>query len=130
MLKRHALSDELWKRIEPLCPGKAGDPGRTAADNRLFVEGVIFVLKTGISWADLPERFGLHNSVWRRYDRWCERGTWQKIAQALQDPELEEVQIDSTTVKAHPVAATGRRQAGEKKTRPVSAAVWDAVAVD
>ncbi|WP_083233763.1 transposase [Planctopirus hydrillae] len=41
--------------IEPLCPGKAGDPGRTAADNRLFVEGVIFVLKTGISWADLSE---------------------------------------------------------------------------
>ncbi|WP_081440288.1 transposase [Planctopirus limnophila] len=55
MLKRHALSDELWKRFEPLCSGKAGDPGRTAADNRLFVEGVIFVLKTGISWTDLPE---------------------------------------------------------------------------
>lgn len=44
MLTQHALSDEVWKRIEPLVPGKAGDPGRNAADNRLFVEGVIFVL--------------------------------------------------------------------------------------
>ncbi|QDV30506.1 hypothetical protein Spb1_24400 [Planctopirus ephydatiae] len=69
MLKRHALSDELWNRIEPCYTGKAGDPGRTAADNRLFVEGVIVMLKTGISWAYLPELMLLHHSLWRRYDR-------------------------------------------------------------
>ena len=58
MRRRHELTDEQWGKIEGHLPGKAGDPGRTAADNRLFVNAVLYVLKTGIPWADLPERFG------------------------------------------------------------------------
>ncbi|QDV31890.1 hypothetical protein Spb1_38360 [Planctopirus ephydatiae] len=106
------------------------DPGRTAADNQLLVEGVIFVLKTGIPWSDLTQRFGSRNSVWRRFNRWCKKGVWQKIARTLEDPELEQVQRDSTTIKAHPGPATGRRRAGEKKSTPTSAATWAAAAAD
>ena len=63
MRRRHELTDARWRRIEPLLPGKAGDPGRTAADNRLFVNAVLYVLKTGIPWDDLPERFVKRNTV-------------------------------------------------------------------
>jgi transposase len=54
--KRYELSQLQWERIAPLLPGKAGDPGRTAGDNRLFVNGVLWVLRSGAHWCDLPER--------------------------------------------------------------------------
>ena len=89
--------------------------------NRLFVNAVVFVLKTGVPWADLPARFGRHDTVRKRFDRWCARGVWARVAAATGDADLDEVQLDSTTVKAHPVAATGRRQPREKKTTPTPA---------
>jgi transposase len=56
--KRYELNQAQWERIEPLLPGKAGDPGRKAADNRLFVNGVLWVLRSEAHWCDLPERYG------------------------------------------------------------------------
>ena len=127
MRHRHELTDAQWQRIAALLPGKAGDPGRTAGDNRLFVNAVLYVLKTGIPWADLPERFGKYNTVWKRYDRWCDAGVWQRVGRALGQAdwtaEHDEVQLDSTSVKAHPTAATGRRLRGEKNRTPTHAAV-------
>lgn len=96
-------------------PGKAGDPGRTAADNRLIVDAVLYVLKTGIPWEYLPARYGKSNSVWKRFDRWWAAGVWERLARALGEPDLEEVQLDSTSVKAHPVASTGRRRVVKKE---------------
>ena len=130
MRRRHELTDEQWQRIRGHLPGKPGDPGRTAADNRLFVNAVLYVLKTGIPWEDLPERFGKPNSVWKRYDRWCASGVWQRLAAALgdtaptDDDEPDELQLDSTSVKAHPTASTGRRLPGEKNTTPTPGAAW------
>lgn len=122
MRHRHELTDAQWQRIEPLLRGKASDPGRTAADNRLFVNAVLYVLKTSIPWADLPERFGKFNTVWKRYDRWCAAGVWERVGRALSDADLlgvhDQVQLDSTSVKAHPTASTGRRQRGEKNRTP------------
>lgn len=122
MRRRHELTDEQWQRIKDHLPGKATDPGRTARDNRLFVNAVLFVLKTGIPWADLPERFGKPNTVWKRFDRWAAKGVWERVAQALGDGELidalDELQLDSTSVKAHPTAATGRRRPNEKNKTP------------
>jgi transposase len=122
MRRRHELTDEQWAKIESSLPGKAGDPGRSAADNRLFVNAVLYVLKTGVPWADLPERFGKPNTVWKRFDRWAAAGVWERVGRALGDAELteslEEVQLDSTSVKAHPTAATGRRKRDEKKGTP------------
>jgi putative transposase len=121
MARRHELTDTQWEAIQEFLPGKDADPGRTAVDNRLFVNAVLFVLKTGIPWADLPERYGKWNSVWRRFDRWCAKGVWQRIFQALGeehlDEELEEVHLDSTVIKAHQTASTGRRYGTEKKTK-------------
>jgi len=117
---RHELTDAQWMKIEPLLPGKKSDPGCTAANNRLFVNAVIYVLKTGVPWADLPSRFGKHDTVRKRFDRWCAAGVWEKIARVTGDPDLQEVQLDATTIKAHPLASTGRRRRGEKKRTPTS----------
>jgi putative transposase len=130
MNRRHALTDSQWNLIEDALPGKASDPGRTAEDNRLFVDAVLFVLKTGIPWRDLPARFGKPNSVWRRFDRWCAAGVWERLAKLLGDPDLEELHLDSTSVKAHQVASTGRRRAGEKKRRPTRGVASVEVAAD
>jgi transposase len=105
MLPRHAISDENWERINDLLPGKAGDPGVTATDNRRFVDAVLWIAKTAAPWRDLPERFGNWNSVWRRFDRWARNGRWQKIFEVLQDPDLEWLLLDSTIIRAHQHAA-------------------------
>ena len=63
------LSEPQWKRIAPELPGKAGDPGATARDNRLFVEAVLWVARTGVPWRDLPDDFGKWYSIYTRFWR-------------------------------------------------------------
>ena len=123
MSKRHALTDEQWDRIKDLVPGKDGDPGRSGSNNRLFIDAVLYVLKTGVPWRDLPERFGNWNSVWRRFDRWGENGIWKKIVKELSELDLEELQIDSTSIKVHLAAIGGRRKIDEKKRMQIVAEV-------
>ena len=94
MLGRHELTDSQWQAIESLLPGRIGDPGRTAVDNRLFVNAILFVAKTGIPWRDLPERFGKWNSVWRRFDRWCAAGVWAELSRVLGEPDLIELHLE------------------------------------
>jgi putative transposase len=130
MVRRHELTDSQWEKIADALPGKAGDPGRSGEDNRLFVNAVLFVLKTGIPWSDLPARYGKPNTVWKRFDRWCAAGVWERLATLLGDPDLDEVHLDSTSVKAHQVASTGRRQSGEKKRKPTRGAVSVAAEAD
>ncbi len=126
MPARHALTDTQWTQLEPHLPGKAGDRGRTAADNRLFVDAVLFVARTGIPWRDLPPRFGKWNSVWRRFDRWCANGVWERLAQrapgVFDDAGLEELHLDSTSIKAQASAAGSRRLPDEKNTTLMSVA--------
>lgn len=107
--RRYEISDTNWEIIKDLLPGKASDPGRTAHDNRLFINAVLWIARTGAPWPDLPERFGKYNSVFQRFNRWSKNGTWQRVFEALQDPDLEWLMIDSTTVRAHQHAA------GQKK---------------
>lgn len=114
MLPRHAISDEDFDRIKDLLPGKAGDPGVTAKDNRLFIDAVLWIAKTSAAWRDLPERFGNWNSVWKRFDRWARKGRWEAIFRHLQDPDLEWLILDSTVIRAHQHAAG----AAKKVTAP------------
>ena len=106
---RHRLSDGQWVRIEHLLPGKPGDPGRSGDDNRLFVDAVIWMARTGCPWRDLPPFFGKWNSVWKRFRRWAKAGIWERILAALaDDPDFESVIIDGTVVRAHQHAAGGK----------------------
>jgi transposase len=108
MPHRHAILDGDWERIKDLLPGRAGQPGVTAKDNRLFIDAVLWIAKTGAPWRDLPERFGRWNSVWRRFDRWARKGIWRKLFGAFQDEDLEWLILDSTVIRAHPHAAGAR----------------------
>jgi transposase len=77
----------------------------TAKDNRLFVNAVLWIAKTGAPWRDLPERFGPWNSVWKRFDRWAQNGVWLRVFEGLKDPDLEWLILDSTVIRAHEHAA-------------------------
>ena len=115
MVKRYELTDTQWQRIEALLPGKAGDAGRTAADNRLFVNGVLWVLRSGAHWHDLPPRYGKWKSVHTRFARWAKNGTWERVFEVLtKDRKNEYLMLDTTLVRAHQQAATGK---GGAKTR-------------
>jgi len=110
-VKRYELSETQWQRIAPLLPGKASDPGRTGSDNRLFVNGVLWVLRSGAHWPDLPERYGKWNSVYVRFRRWAEQGVWDALLQTLIDLGLTDDwqhMIDSTSVRGHVSAAGGK----------------------
>ena len=104
-MRRHEISDECWDRIKDMLPGRPGQVGWVAKDNRLFINAVLWIAKTGAPWRDLPERFGLWNSVWKRFDRWSRKGVWQQVFEAMQDPDLKSLIIDSTVIRAHQHAA-------------------------
>jgi len=104
-MRRYEIKDYEWVRLEPLLPGKVGDVGRSAADNRLFINAVLWVARSGAPWRDLPERFGNWNSVYQRFRRWSRKGVWQQVFEALQEPDLDWLLLDSTTVRAHQHAA-------------------------
>jgi transposase len=109
-MRRHEITDDHWGRIKDLLPGKPGDPGVTAKDNRLFINAVLWIAKTGAPWRDLPERFGPWGSVWKRFDRWAQKGRWERIFEALGDPDLEWVILDSTGIRAHQHAAGAQKK--------------------
>ena len=113
---RYELSDAQWDRIKDFLPGRAETVGRTASDNRVFVNGVLWVLRSGAHWHDLPERYGKYKSLHKRFSRWAASGVWEKIFhELLRDRKNQYLMIDSTIVRAHQQAATGRKKGA--KTR-------------
>ena len=110
MPHRHAISDADWERIKDLLPGRPGQTGWLAEDNRLFIDAILWLAKTGVPWRDLPGRFGKWNSVWKRFDRWSRKGTWRVVFEALQDPDLEWLILDSTVIRAHPLRRRRRKK--------------------
>ena len=110
-MRRFELSDEQWLRVEGLLPGKSGDPGQPGKDNRLFLDAVLWIVRTGAPWRDLPERFGDWNSTFVRFNRWAKKGVWLRVFDALQAPDLEWVMLDATIVRAHVHAAGASKKA-------------------
>lgn len=107
---RYELSKKQFELIADLLPGKVGDRGRTAADNHLFINGVMWVLRSGSFWRDMPPRYGNWKSHHKRFTRWAKNGVWERVFERLiQDPKNFWVMIDSTLVKAHQQATTGKR---------------------
>lgn len=101
-MTRRELRDDQWERIKDLLPGKASDCGVTAKDNRLFVDAVLWIARTGSPWRELPESFGAWNSVFQRDNRWSRKGVWSRLFAALSgDADFEYLMIDSTLVRAH-----------------------------
>lgn len=105
-LHRHDISDRAWKIIEPHLPGRAGTKSRPAKDNRKFINAVIWILRTGAPWRDLPPEYGDWNNTHRRFTRWRDKGIWAKLFEIVkQEPDFEWLMIDASYVKVHPHAA-------------------------
>ena len=101
-MPRTKLSNAQWKRLEPLLPGKASDPGRTGNNNRKTVEGILWVARTGAPWRDLPPYFGKWNTVYRRFRRWVKSGVFANLLAVLQEElDLTTVMVDGTFIKVH-----------------------------
>jgi len=109
MVKRYELSDGQWEQLAPLLPGKVGDPGRSGEDNRLFVNGVLWVLRSGARWEDLPERYGKYKSIHKRFTRWAKAGVWERVFDSLTaNPDNQYLMLDTTLVRVHQQAAGGK----------------------
>jgi Transposase and inactivated derivatives len=112
MSRERVLSDAQWERIVPLMPSSDGQRGRPFRDHRQVVEGIIYRLRTGIAWRDLPRSFGPHQTVSKRHRRFCADGTWDKIhARLVAEADAEgdvdwQVSVDSTINRAHQHATT------------------------
>jgi transposase len=112
-MNRYALRDDQWERIKDLLPGKPGDVGVTAHDNRRFVEAVLYRYRTGIPWRDLPERFGDWKNTHKRFSRWASKGVWQRLFEYLAaDPGNEYAMID----RHHRARPPAQRRRAQKKT--------------
>lgn len=106
---RFVISDAAWERVASVLPGKASDPGVTAADNRLFLEAVLWRVRTGSPWRDLPAEFGNWNSVFVRFRRWAKAGVFERAFARLSDePDFEYALIDGTIVTVHQKASGAR----------------------
>ncbi|WP_460802838.1 IS5 family transposase [Microbacterium sp. GXF6406] len=114
---RHEISDEVWSVMEPLMPTVSGR-SRPWTDHRLAVEGMAWKYRTGAPWRDVPERFGKWNSIYKRFNRWAEDGTWERLLAEVQKQadaagKIEwVVSIDSTIARVHQHGATLPRDTG------------------
>ncbi len=117
-MDRAVLTEAQWLKIAPLLPGSRGSVGVTALDNRLFLEGVLWIARTGSPWRDLPELFGPWCRTYIRFNRWGKNGVWDMIFTTLADePDFEYVMIDSSIIRAHQHAAGGK---GGQQIKPLA----------
>lgn len=118
-MARRELRNDQWNKIKGLLPGKKSDPGRTAKDNRRFVDALLWIARTGAHWRELPKEFGPWNSVFQRYNRWSKAGVWERMFCKLSDdPDFEYVMIDSTIVRAHQHSAGAK--GGLRRRKPLA----------
>jgi len=111
MASRYELNDDQFDKIKHILPGKDGDPGRSSSDNKLFINAVLWILRTGAPWRDLPERYGNWRSVHKRFKRWADSGVWKQIFDLLiKDKDNEYLMIDSTVIKAHHRSASFKKK--------------------
>jgi transposase len=125
------IDDALWAMIEPLIPTKPRRfrfPGRKRLDNRRALTGIVFVLKTGIGWEDLPQEMdcGSGMTCWRRLHEWQEAGVWQAIhavllarLNAAGQIDWSRAVVDSSSIRA---LKGGHRLAPTQPTKPKRAA--------
>ena len=114
--RRHELTDDQWHQLEPLLPPQRPRTGRPAKEHRTVLNGILWVLRTGAPWRDLPERYGPWRTVYSRFRRWQEAGIWDQILRTLQEEAAHDdtldgslVMIDGSSIRAHQHAAGAKK---------------------
>jgi transposase len=121
-MRRGELSDEQWKRLEALLPAQKPRTGRPNLDHRQIINGILWVLRTGAPWRDVPERYGSWSTVASRFYRWREASIWDRVWAQLQSEADEQDKIDwevhfldGTVVRAHQHAAGAKKRMPRRK---------------
>ena len=128
-MRRHELTDDQWERLTPLLPPQRPVTGRPAKDHRTILNGILWILRTGAPWRDLPERYGPWKTVYSRFRRWQEAGVWDRLLTEIQTEAAHDDQIDgsitmidSTSIRAHQHAAGARKRGTQPTTMGLAAA--------
>jgi transposase len=104
------LREDQWERMSRQVIGDERTRGSSGRDNRMFVEAVLWIVRTGSPWRDLPDVFGSWNSVFRRFSGWSAKGIWHGVFAAMADDgDFEYLIVDSTIVRAHQHAAGAKK---------------------
>ncbi len=126
--QRHDISDRIWGILESLLPGRAGSWGGVAQDNRRFINAVIWILRTGAPWRDLPPTYGDWKNTHRRYCRWRDKGVWESLLeQLIEEPDYEWLMIDASHVTVHPHgtgAQGGNQDMSKTKGGSIPRYIW------
>jgi len=137
MAQRHEVTDDQWKLLEPLLISEPSAKGRPRRDARLLFNGVLWILRTGAPWRDLPERFGPWQTVYHHFSRWRSDGTYDRILTALQirldrDGKIDWdlFCIDGTNVRASRAAAGAPKKAPNDTTTNPRTTLWAAREAD
>jgi transposase len=126
--RRHDISDRTWELIEPHLMGKKGTWGGNARDNRQFINGVVWILRTGAPWRDLPPDLGDWKNTQRRFCRWRDKGAWEGLLEILmRDQDYEWLMIDASYIKVHQHgtgAKGGNQDMGRTKGGSTRRYIW------
>lgn len=121
-MNRGDLTDAQWARLEPLLPPQRPKTGRPNLPHRKVINGILWIVRTGAPWADLPKRYGNYKTVSSRYYRWRNAGIWNQVLAALQaDADQKDALdwsvhfVDSTVVRAHQHAAGAKKGTQQPK---------------
>lgn len=100
------IQDKQWEKIYPFLKSHPRAYAGEESNCRLFVKAVLWITRSGAQWRFLPEQYGNWNSIYKRFARWCDHKIWEDMHQHfIEDPDMENIIIDSTVVRAHPCAA-------------------------
>lgn len=111
VVRRYEITDEEWVQLKQYFPGRqAGERGRPRKDSRQMLNGIVWIARSGAAWRDLPERYGPWQTVYKRFVQWQTSGLLEKIFHDLaSDADLQDISIDSTSIKAHKASAGAQR---------------------
>ena len=109
--RRYEMSDDEWERVKDLLPQEhTGRPGRPSGDNRIALNGMLWIARSGAPWRDLPERYGSWSTLYDKFKRWSELGVFEQIFELLGvDADMQDLPIDSTSIKVHQSAAGAKK---------------------
>ena len=106
---RSDMSDLEWAFIKAVLPNKSR--GVKRVDDRRVINGIFYVLRTGIPWRDLPDQYGPYTTVYNRFNRWTYAGIWDRVMEAVADAHnVDMVMVDGTSVRVHHSAATLKKR--------------------
>ncbi len=113
------LPDTQWSKVLAFLRSNPRVYIGKVAECRLFIEGVLWITRSGAQWRFLPEEYGKWNSVYKRFSRWCEHNVWAEMhLHFANEPDMESVLVDSTVIRAHPCAAGAPKKTGASVNKP------------